>query len=42
MLAALPNAQLKIIEEADHLTNLQQPEAFNTIVREFAAQVFTT
>ena len=31
----IPNAQLKIIPQAGHLSNIEQPEIFNRAVREF-------
>lgn len=37
--AAIPNAQLALIAGAGHLPNLEQPDAFNTIVREFLARI---
>jgi pimeloyl-ACP methyl ester carboxylesterase len=36
MLAALPTAKVEIIENAGHLVNLDQPEAFNSAIIEFA------
>jgi pimeloyl-ACP methyl ester carboxylesterase len=36
--AAIPNAKLVIIPDAGHLSNLEQPEAFNAAVREFLVQ----
>jgi pimeloyl-ACP methyl ester carboxylesterase len=36
MLAALPTAKVEIIENAGHLVNLEQPEAFNSAIVEFA------
>ena len=35
MAAAIPGAKLVIIPEAGHLSNLEQPEAFNAALREF-------
>lgn len=36
MLAALPTAKVETIENAGHLVNLDQPEAFNSAIVEFA------
>jgi len=41
MAAAIPHARLVIIPNAGHLSNLEQPEAFEVAVREFAATNFT-
>ncbi len=38
ILASLPNAQLKVIPDAGHLLNLEQPHAFNVAVRRYLAQ----
>ncbi|MEJ2599486.1 MAG: alpha/beta fold hydrolase [Anaerolineales bacterium] len=38
MHTTLPNSQLKIIPQAGHLLNLEQPQAFNTAVRGFLEQ----
>lgn len=35
----IPNAQLAIIPDAAHLTNLEQPEAFNRIIGAFASSL---
>jgi 3-oxoadipate enol-lactonase len=35
MLSALPDAGLNVIPEAGHLVNLEQPEAYNQLLREF-------
>ncbi len=35
MLEKIPDAQMAIIEDAGHLSNLEQPEAFNDILRAF-------
>lgn len=35
----IPNARLAIIPGAAHLTNLEQPEAFNQIVAAFASEL---
>ena len=35
----IPNARLAIISNAAHLTNLEQPEAFNQIVAAFASEL---
>jgi len=32
---ALPNAELKVIEKAGHLTTLEQPEAVNSAILSF-------
>ncbi len=32
---AIPNARLSLIQNAGHLSNLEQPEAFNTVLLEF-------
>lgn len=37
--AAIPNSRLTIIDGAGHLTNLEQPAAFNTAVRDLLARV---
>jgi len=39
MAAALPDARLAVIEKAGHLTNLEQPEAFNAVLRRFLFEV---
>jgi pimeloyl-ACP methyl ester carboxylesterase len=36
LLKALPNGGLEVIEGAGHLVNLEQPEAFNALLRDFA------
>jgi pimeloyl-ACP methyl ester carboxylesterase len=36
---AIPGAKLVVIPNAGHLSNLEQPEIFNTAVREFLARV---
>jgi pimeloyl-ACP methyl ester carboxylesterase len=36
--AAIPGARLAVIERAGHVSNQEQPEAFNAIVREFLTQ----
>jgi 3-oxoadipate enol-lactonase len=36
---AVPNARLVVIPNAGHLSNLEQPEAFNAVVHEFIAHV---
>ena len=38
--AGVPGAELRIVPDAVHLWNLQQPELFNETVAEFVAQVF--
>jgi pimeloyl-ACP methyl ester carboxylesterase len=35
----IPNAHLAIIPNAAHLTNMEQPEAFNHIVAAFASEL---
>ena len=35
----IPNARLAIIPNAAHLSNLEQPEAFNQIVSAFASEL---
>jgi 3-oxoadipate enol-lactonase len=35
----IPNARLAIISNAAHLTNMEQPEAFNQIVAAFASEL---
>jgi pimeloyl-ACP methyl ester carboxylesterase len=35
MAAAIPNARLEVIEEAGHLSNLETPDEFNRLLREF-------
>jgi 3-oxoadipate enol-lactonase len=37
--AAIPGSKLVVIPNAGHLSNLEQPEIFNTAVREFLARV---
>jgi pimeloyl-ACP methyl ester carboxylesterase len=37
--AAIPGAKLVVLPDAGHLSNLEQPDAFNTAVREFLACV---
>ena len=39
MAAALPDARLEILEKAGHLTNLEQPEAFNDVLGKFLEEV---
>ncbi|MCW5877796.1 MAG: alpha/beta fold hydrolase [Anaerolineales bacterium] len=39
MAAALPNGQLELIEGAGHVPNLEQPQRFNQIVRDFLASI---
>jgi pimeloyl-ACP methyl ester carboxylesterase len=39
-LAACRNGRLHVIEDAGHLVNSEQPEAFNAAVREFASTVY--
>lgn len=39
MAARIPDARFHCLENCGHLANLEQPEAFNTIVREFLNQV---
>jgi len=41
MAAAIPGAKLVVIPNAGHLSNLEQPEAFNTAVREFLSTNYT-
>jgi hypothetical protein len=38
MSAGMPNAELRIVPDAVHLWNLQQPELFNETVAEFVAR----
>jgi pimeloyl-ACP methyl ester carboxylesterase len=33
--AAIPGAELAIIQQAGHVSNMEQPEAFNAYVRRF-------
>ncbi len=35
MMEKIPNARMAVIEDAGHLSNLEQPDAFNRILREF-------
>jgi pimeloyl-ACP methyl ester carboxylesterase len=39
-LAACRDGRLRVIEDAGHLVNSEQPEAFNAAIREFAEVVF--
>jgi pimeloyl-ACP methyl ester carboxylesterase len=39
MVEQIPNARLAIIPEAAHLSNLEQPEAFNRIVTNFISEI---
>jgi 3-oxoadipate enol-lactonase len=39
MAAALPDARLEILEKAGHLTNLEQPKAFNDVLGKFLEEV---
>lgn len=39
MAERIPGAQLSIIRDAAHLSNLEQPDAFNGIVRTFASEL---
>jgi pimeloyl-ACP methyl ester carboxylesterase len=39
MRATIPNARLRILPDAGHLLNLEQPEAFNEAVRKFLLSV---
>jgi pimeloyl-ACP methyl ester carboxylesterase len=36
---AITGAKFQIIDDANHLSNIDQPEAFNAAVRAFAAEV---
>ena len=42
MLEKIPQAQMAVIEDAGHLSNLEQPEAFNEILRDFLAEHLTS
>ena len=35
---AIPNAELKVIPDAGHISNLEQPGSFNDAVRTFCSQ----
>jgi 3-oxoadipate enol-lactonase len=35
--ATVPNARLEVFEGSAHMMNLEQPERFNAILREFLA-----
>ena len=35
MMAKIPNARMAVIEDAGHLSNMEQPDAFNKIMRAF-------
>jgi len=35
----IPGAQLQIIEKAGHLSNIEQPEAFNKIIQSFISKL---
>jgi len=37
MAAKIPGARLEVIPAAGHAANLEQPEAFNRVLREFLA-----
>ncbi|MGQ4429812.1 alpha/beta fold hydrolase, partial [Streptomyces sp. SAS_260] len=39
MHAALPDSTLRVIEGAAHLPNLERPEEFNEMLREFLVRV---
>ncbi len=39
MHAQIPNSELKLVEDAGHVSNLEQPEAFNKYILDFIAQV---
>ncbi|MBW3625513.1 MAG: alpha/beta hydrolase [Armatimonadetes bacterium] len=39
MLTALPQARCEVIPQAGHLANMEQPEAFNALVREFLKEL---
>lgn len=39
MAAALPEARLEVIEKAGHLSNLEQPDIFNAVLRRFLLEV---
>jgi 3-oxoadipate enol-lactonase len=39
MHAALPGSRLEVIHDAGHLSNLERPAAFNTVVREFVGSL---
>ena len=38
MLSQFPNAHLNIVSDSGHLTNIEQPESFNKIIRNFITQ----
>ena len=42
LLKSAQDGQIQIIEQAHHLCNLEQPEAFTRLVRTFAHQLSTT
>lgn len=35
MVEAIPGAELAVIEDAGHLPNLEQPDGFNVLLRDF-------
>jgi pimeloyl-ACP methyl ester carboxylesterase len=39
MAAAIPNSVLKILPDAGHLMNIEQPDLFNRHVRDFLTSV---
>lgn len=39
MLSIIPNAKLKLIEDAGHMSNLEQPETFNRNLNEFISDL---
>lgn len=39
MANAMPNAQLKIVRSAGHMVHVEQPDAFDAIVREFLKEI---
>ena len=35
MARAIPGARLEVIQRAAHLANIEQPDAFNSLIRRF-------
>ncbi len=37
--AAIPGSRLEVLQQAGHLSNLERPASFNTVVSEFLARL---
>jgi pimeloyl-ACP methyl ester carboxylesterase len=38
----IPNSKFAVVEKAGHIPNMEQPEAFNKLLKDFYAQDFTS